>query len=169
MPEANYYLEQMYGLDRLPPRESLVQYGKAILIIVGADGTITEREQKRWNAIAASMGVPDDVSAEWRKFDWRGGRLEDCVAGISADPENPGEIVLAFLYDAIRVAHADGYDEKEKAAVGRAARTLGISPSAVASLEHLVGMEERLQELRVSLLYPGTTRFHTGKANAGFR
>src|SRR5437016_4670046 len=109
--ESDWYLEQTYGVARRLPPDALLQYGKAVLCVVGADGEVSEGEMHAWLGIARASGYSDELAAEWRRFDWRTGRLEDFVPGISTDPENPGEITLAFLYDAIRVASVDGYAE----------------------------------------------------------
>jgi hypothetical protein len=163
-PEDDWYLEQTYGVVRRLPPEHLIQYGKAVMLVIGADGEISDAEMRAWMGIARASGVPDEIRDAWRHFDWRSARLEDFVPGISSDPENPGELTLAFLYDAIRVAWVDGYADKERAAVARAARTLGIAQSAVAAIERLVEHEASGRALRVALLYPTLSRFHPGKS-----
>src|SRR3989337_669619 len=151
--EDTFYLEQTYGLNTHPSREHLIQYGKAIMFIVVADGTISDAERACWMGIARAMGVPDDVRDEWLKFDWRHGRLEDCIPGLSTDPQNPGEVTLAFLYDAIRVSRADGvYAAAEKAAVAKTARALGIPQSSVNALERLAHFGQSFRPLRRGLL-----------------
>jgi tellurite resistance protein len=167
--DEDFYYLQTYGARRHPPREALLQYGRAVMIVVGADGEVSDVEMAMFMGIAKASGIPDDVRAAWREFDWRSARLEDCITGISTDPENPGEISLAFLYDAIRISRADGYDQKERAAVARAARTLGISSSAVASIEHLVETEEALRTLRITLLNPALARIRPGQPMTGLR
>jgi uncharacterized tellurite resistance protein B-like protein len=168
--EDSFYLEQTYGTDRHLPRENLIQYGKAIMLIVGADGTISDAEMACWMGIAKAMGVSDDVREEWRKFDWRHSRLEDCIPGLSTDPQNPGELTLAFLYDAIRISRADGvYGAAEKAAVAKAARALGIPQSSVNALESLVELEQSVRTLRLSLLYPTIPPLRVGEQHPRYR
>jgi len=168
--EDTYYLEQTYGLNTHLSREHLIQYGKAIMFIVGADGTISDAERACWMGIARAMGVPDDVREEWLKFDWRDGRLEDCIPGLSTDPQNPGELTLAFLYDAIRVSRADGvYGAAEKAAVAKTARALGIPQSSVNALESLVELEQSVRTLLLSLLHPAVPPLRVGEQRARYR
>ena len=168
--EDTFYLEQTYGIMTRPSRELLIQYGKAIMFIVGADGTISDAERTCWMGIARAMGVPDDVREEWLKFDWRHGRLEDCIPGLSTDPQNPGEVTLAFLYDAIRVSRADGvYGTAEKAAVAKTARALGIPQSSVNALESLVELEQSVRTLRLSLLHPAVPPLRVGEQRPRYR
>jgi uncharacterized tellurite resistance protein B-like protein len=168
--EDTFYLEQTYGVNRLASREHLIQYGKAIMFIVGADGAISDAERSYWMGIARAMGVPDDVREEWLKSDCRDGRLEDCICGISTDPQNPGELTLSFLYDAIRVSRADGvYGAAEKAAVAKTARALGIPQSSVNALENLVELEQSVRTLRLSLLHPAVPPLQLGDQRPRYR
>jgi hypothetical protein len=167
--EDTHYLEETYGTRKAMPRERMLDYGKAVLLVVGADGAVTDGEMRMLQGILAAMGAPSDVRQILRTWDWKSGRLEDLVPALSADPENPGEIVAAFLYDAIRVSRADGYSEKERAAVARAARTLGIGPTTVIAVEQLVEAEAALRKLRLALLNPSAARFPQGDPGGGLR
>ncbi len=170
VPAESFYLEETYGRARRLAPAALLDYGKAVLIIVGADGRVSDAEMRAWLGIARACGASEELVRAWVELDHGSARLEDCIAGISADPENPGEIALAFLYDAIRVSRADGdYADKERAAVARAARTLGIPHAQLAALESLVEAEAGLRALRIALLYPQTTRFPRGVEPTGLR
>ena len=166
----SYYLEETYGGARKLGGEALADYGKAVLVVVSADGAVSDAEMRAWLGIARACGATDEQVRAWIELDWDNARLEDCIPGISSDPENPGEIALAFLYDAIRVSRADGvYAEKERDAVARAARTLGIPLAQVAALEALVDAEAALRSLRLSLFYPQNVRFSRGTQPSGLR
>jgi hypothetical protein len=96
--------------------------------------------------------------------------LEDCIPGLSTDPQNPGEVTLAFLYDAIRVSRADGeYGTAEKAAVAKTARALGIPQSSVNALENLVELEQSVRTLRLSLLHPAVPPLRVGEQRPRYR
>lgn len=125
------------------PRVTLEQMGRiahAVMIIVGADGKVSETEWNHYVEIGRAYGVPEPMIAELKDFDYRNGRLEDYLAGLP-----PGAPTLVMLYDAIEVSSVDGYHEAERANVYKAAKLLGVDPGIVAALEGIVKVEEDLR------------------------
>jgi uncharacterized tellurite resistance protein B-like protein len=131
-------------------QEMMIQFGKAVLIIIGADGEIAPSELAHFVGVGRCLGAPQQMLDQLATFDVRNAKLEDCLQGFK-----DGVPARAMIYDAIAAASADGhYHPAERAAVAKAAHLLGIEPSVVATLEGLVEMETTLRKTRGALLSP---------------
>lgn len=56
-----------------------------------------------------------------------------------------------LLYDAIKISSVDGYSDKERAKVERAAQILGVSLEHVRALEGLVAAENSVRDARLGV------------------
>jgi uncharacterized tellurite resistance protein B-like protein len=143
----NLHARETYGFERLPTQDQVLRCTKAFLIIAGSDG-LTEEEFAYGLGIARSFGLPESQLEELAHFDYRRARLEE----VLKDDIRPS--ARAFLYDAIRVASADGtYSDPERKRLARAAEALGIDPRTREAIEALVAVENAHQKLRASLLF----------------
>jgi hypothetical protein len=122
------------------------RYPKALMIIVGADG-FSAAEKDAFFEEARTVGVPEAMLAELDKFDYAKENLETWLKSLSHDPAAHRRL----LYDSIRIAHADGYSDKERAAAAHAAKVLGVDARTLAQIEGLVEAERALSTVRASL------------------
>ena len=127
--------------------EMMLAYGKAVMIIMAADGEISPAEMEQFIGIGRALGAPPEMVDALKTFDPRNASLEDILKGFK-----DGVPARAMLYDAIVCASADKhYHPAEQGAVSKAARLLGIDASVVAALEGLAEMESTLRRTRAAL------------------
>lgn len=151
-----YHLKELHGgvthdgraPDQLP-METLLNFGYSVMIIAAADGTLSEAEREEFLGMMASFGVPPQGLDAFRAFDPEGKRLEDTL------PKEHRSMIRHFIYDAIKVARVDGYHEKEREAVRKAAALTGVSESVVIAIEGLIDIEDALRTARLKLLREG--------------
>jgi tellurite resistance protein len=133
------------------PGQLFLQIARAVKVVLAADGEVNGAELNVYLDTCRRFGAPNTMLDELRDFDPAGTTLEECFG--SMDPDSiPAR---SLLYDAIRIAKADGsYDRSERAAVTRAATLLGLDGEWVEKITALVDAEEALTNLRVALLLP---------------
>jgi len=137
------------------PGPLFVQIARALKVVLAADGELHPAEINEYLETCRRYGAPDDLLAELREFDPTSTTVDKCFAGIA--PESVP--YKALLYDAIRIAKADGsYSRNERAAVHNAARLLGIDDDGVMDITALVDAEDAMRSLRFSMLCPAGLR-----------
>lgn len=153
--ERASYLKEM-------AREGLLDYCRALLVIAGADGKITEPELAwlRDELVRTTGGT--ELLDELKDFDWRFADLRLILARVvqeaaaveeSDDPDLPGNVCRSLLYDCIRMAWADEeLAHEELTAIRKAAAILGVKEHTCRALHGLVEMEKAVKKLRYSLL-----------------
>jgi hypothetical protein len=94
------------------------------------------------------MGAPAEMREEFAKFDPVGARVETFV------DNNVRPLARIVLLDAIRVARADTFAEKERAMAKRGAKALGIEPVWVDEMEAQLVVEDAIRDARSSLVFP---------------
>ncbi len=128
-----------------------VNYAGVLMAIAGADGELAD-EELQWY-IDEQERLFDDPSAyieAVRKLDWKNIDIDEKLLAITYD--FPLNFRRTLLYQAIKMTRADGvYQERERAAVAKAAAILRIEPSVLASLESVAEMEDAVDRLRLSL------------------
>ncbi|HBQ98732.1 MAG: TerB family tellurite resistance protein [Roseofilum sp. Belize BBD 4] len=154
MPESlkpTKYAQNRYNLTQPVDFDVAIKYGGALMAIAGADGELAEAEFQWYiDEQELLMENSEEYIAELRKFDWKNVSVEELLTGISYT--FPLNFRRSMLYQAIKMSRADGtYHEKEKAAVAKAAKILGIERSVVVSLESMAELEEASQRLRLAL------------------
>jgi hypothetical protein len=130
-----------------PSPERALRIGKAIKLIISADGVISAEEQDAFAALATSFGASEEQFAELVAFDPRTTSLRDCLEGLTNDA-----LTRRMIYDAIKISSVDGYAAQEREAVGNAAQIMGIDGATVTLLEGLVEAEQGLALIRRKLL-----------------
>lgn len=145
------YAQHRYNLTAPVDFDVAVKYGGALMAIAGADGELAEKEFQWYVDEQELLTVDSQEYIETlRKFDWKNANIEELLNGIKYD--FPLNFRRTMLYQAIKMSSADGvYQEKEKAAVAKAAEILGIDRSMVISIESLAQMEDASERLRLSL------------------
>ncbi len=132
-------------------QSSVVNFGKALLTIAGADVEVSAKEMTWLTQHARLAGVPDDIVAEWESFDYKSAKLEDYLSAI-LDGEHRAVVAKNMLYNAIQMSQADDeYARPEKEAVDRAAELLNVAPEIVETLESIAKAEGALRMASESL------------------
>jgi len=147
----NFLAQQLYGMGQTQQDDLSVQdrdlYGRAILTIAAADG-LSQSEREYFVNLARGMGMPDEFAEKYANYDTKSATLEDLLAPLRGRLTHP---VPFLLYDAIKVSSVDGYSEKERAKVERAAEILGVSIEHVRALEGLVAAESAVRDARLGV------------------
>jgi tellurite resistance protein len=149
----NHQLREVHGdLARYgaqpPTPETKAQAAKAILAFAGADGRVSSAERTAWLACLRGFSVPPENVAQLEGFDPAGARIETLLTG------EVRKLAPIVLYEGVRVARVDGFHAKEREAVQRAAKSVGIDPSVVPAVEALLDLEDVVKTNRHALLHP---------------
>jgi hypothetical protein len=141
-----------YGLSGAP-REAMVNYGKALLVIAGGDGTVSPAEFDWLVAHQRKFGATDDIIAEYQDFDHQSTGLDELLPAISTDVET-WAAGPHLIYHAIQMSSADGdFAEGERAKIVEAARALNVADDIVLTLQALVRMEKAVYDMRAALFH----------------
>ncbi|MEU3822424.1 TerB family tellurite resistance protein [Streptomyces sp. NPDC030392] len=144
--------QDLYGLSAAT-QEAFLNYGKALLVIAGSDGEVSEAEYAWLVDHQRRMGAPEEVIELYSTFDYRKADLRDLLPDIRTDVET-WQAAPHLVYHAIQMCGADGvYAQAEKAQVLRAARLMGVRDDIVLSLHALVDMERAVHDLRAALFH----------------
>jgi tellurite resistance protein len=148
-----WYYKEHFGFTKAPPLsdpEVVRNMALALVSVAGADGNLSEPEQAWILGYLAVKGYPHEVLVEASR---EGAQPLEKIRelmqlGILAQS---GRILI---YDAIRVASADGYSPDERKAVREVAAQLGLNEQDVRALEDLVQEELALKKKRIATLMP---------------
>jgi tellurite resistance protein len=150
---AAWYYREHFGFVAAPPRvepQAARRMAVCLLSIANGDGELSDAERSWALGYFAAKGYPTEVIDEARRLTDRD--LDVIPALMELGVLKPSGRIL--LYDAIRVASADGYHPAEMRAVRAVARALGVPDAAVAEIEALVADEAALPARRIQLLMP---------------
>lgn len=141
-----------YGISAAS-RRAMINYGKVLLAIAGADGAVSAKEYEWLVEHQRKFGAPEDVIAEYAKFDYRTADFGALMAEISVDVAT-WRPAPHLIYHAIQMCGADGhYAEAERSKVVKAARALGVSDDIVLALHALIQMEKAVYDMRAALFH----------------
>ena len=129
-----------------PAPERALRLGKAIKLIIAADGEMSEGELSAFADLATMFGATE-LFPQLVAFDPRSTTLKDCLQGLDNDA-----LSRRMIYDAIKISSVDGYAAQEREAVSRAAQIMGIDGATVTLIEGLVEAERGLASMRAKLL-----------------
>ena len=129
-----------------PAPERALRIGKAIKLIIAADGEVSEGELAAFADLATMFGATE-LFAQFVAFDPRSTTLQDCLQGLENDA-----LARRMIYDAIKISSVDGYAAQEREAVRSAAQIMGIDGATVTLIEGLVEAERGLAGIRAKLL-----------------
>jgi len=130
-----------------PAPERALRIGKAIKLIIAADGEVSEGELSAFADLATMFGANEELFSQLVAFDPRSTTLQDCLQGLGNDA-----LSRRMIYDAIKISSVDGYHAREREAVRSAAQIMGIDGATVTLLEGLVEAERGLAGIRARLL-----------------
>src|SRR5262245_29254379 len=118
----SFYQNEIFGTKFAVPVDVIVLYGQIILMIVGADGEVSQEEWDHFTGVNRAMGRPEELIEMWRAYDWRKGNLEASAKELRAKAGVAADLPLnAVIYSAVRTARVDGYHEDERKAMRVAA------------------------------------------------
>lgn len=150
--ELNPIVNEYYGFQSIL-RNSLIDYGKALLCIAGADGDVA-KEEGEWISgyFATTLGVPDDIVDLWKYMisseNFRKFKLEEEIGRIVGSINSARQLI----YDAVRAARANGtYTPEEQNAVHTAGKMLNVDASIIQAIESLVDTEVSVMNVRKAL------------------
>jgi uncharacterized tellurite resistance protein B-like protein len=151
----NLYVYEIYGAD--PPiqgeadLERLTAYAKTLLVVAGADGMSTA-EMEHFVAWQHASGHPKSVIDELKHFDYRSADIKQVVTAFREIVEQTPEAKRTLIYDAIRLAYADGkYSASERQALQQVAEELDVERSIVIALEGVVSVEVAARQARLAI------------------
>lgn len=150
-PTYNFLQHEVYGLESGAQaslsREQRKSYAFAVLKAAAGDGILSDVERNWLINFATACGASEEQLQAYRTFDPATANLDALL-----EPLRAIRPARALVYDAIRVSSADGYHEKERAAVEHVAKAVGVSLDIVRALEGVVAAEAALRATRVALL-----------------
>ena len=149
----DFTLRLLYGATLGNPDPELqLRFAKAIMIIAGADGEVSEREWAMLVGGFKAAQMPDTMLEELARFDWRKAKLEEYLTGDYKHLKAPARVML---YTAIWISRADGqYGPQERAMAKRAATIMGIDDDMLFALEGAAEVEAAAAAARAALLFP---------------
>lgn len=130
-----------------PAPERALRLGKAIKLIIAADGVVSDGELAAFADLATLFGASQELFSQLVAFDPRSTTLQDCLQGLDNDA-----LSRRMIYDAIKISSVDGYSAQEREAVRNAAQIMGIDGATVTLIEGLVEAERGLAGIRAKLL-----------------
>lgn len=130
-----------------PAPERALRLGKAIKLIIAADGQVSDGELAAFADLATLFGASEALFSQLLAFDPRSTTLQDCLQGLNNDA-----LARRMIYDAIKISSVDGYSAQEREAVRSAAQIMGIDDATVTLIEGLVEAERGLAGIRAKLL-----------------
>ena len=143
------YARERYGALPEVPADQYRNYLKALMAIVGSDGTISENEWKAILELVRKLGLHEKVVGEIQRFDFRSADLAELMK-----PLGGSSLARRMLYDAARIANEDGLGQRETAAIHLAAEKLDVPRAVVDSIVSLVCDEAENDAIRAAELFP---------------
>jgi hypothetical protein len=144
MSEKNQALLEVHGVSPESTPEERVAIGKAMLIAVGAGGSLSPSEMECFLSVATAYGAAPEAIVEWKRFDHTHARLADHFEGDA-------RLARHLMYDVIRICRAGGDAKRARAKAAEAGRLLGVHPSLVSSLEGIIEAEGALRHARAAV------------------
>ncbi|WP_421763787.1 hypothetical protein [Ekhidna sp.] len=149
--DINKIPTSFYGITMVP-QDNWREYGYALLTIAGSDGEVSDPELE-WLTIecAQSVGVDEDIIADWEEYDFEEGELEEIFHSFNS--RSFANFNKLLIYDAIRMSSADGeFAQDEREQVHHAAQILKVPMDTVLAIEALVDLEQAASKLRLTIL-----------------
>ena len=141
-----------YGMSEAP-KLAMINYGKVLLMIAGADGEVSPAEYQWLIEHQRKFGATDDVIAAYEGFDHQAADLDELLADVRVDVET-WDPAPHLTYHAIQMCGADGvYSEAERTKVVKGARALGVGDDIVLTLHALIQMEKAVFDMRAALFH----------------
>lgn len=143
---SNDTIKRVYGFGEID-QEDFERAAYTLMIIIGADGEVAPEELEAFLDLQRRNGAPPELLDALQSFDWHNAKLEEHLPKQLTDSWK-----RILLYDAVRLACADGvYDKKEREAARNTAALLGVSDDVLARIEDVIDAELTLQAKRIGI------------------
>lgn len=141
---------ERYGEERAGSADDVLRYLKCLKIVAASDG-FSEAERRALAGEMRKMGLPKELFTTIDAFDAKDAKIEDFLPPATADHNQRAMLI----YDALKLAHADGYSDTERKVLEAAAKKLAVPVATLRALEHVVRTERELRALRHALFQGG--------------
>lgn len=138
-------------LDTRIDDETLAQFGRALMVVAGADGVLSVWERGWLTAYLAAYHAPPGVVDGLEAFDYRSAELLPLLKPLLAGPYARW-VRRSILQGAIRMASADGISPAEQAAIEMLGARLGMPTEVVAEVSSLVAIFDSVASTNAVLL-----------------
>lgn len=143
---------ELNALHTFSSDEELLNIGKIILIIAGADGEISENEMKYFLGFVRGLNANPEMLSEWKAFDWKNGSLNDYSEKIK---DFGAPRCRWIVYHAVKTASADmAFTKEERNAILGIGRELGIDAMTMTAIESFAQLENAISKTRYELFGP---------------
>lgn len=154
MPVSDFARDE-YGISAVSPL-AMLNYGKALLVIAGADGEVSQAEFDWLVRHQRKFGAPEEVIAQYRDFDFRNADLAALLSDISVDVPT-WSAPAHLIYHAVHMCRADReFTEQERARVDSAAELMGTPKDIVLTIYALTDLERSVVDMRKALFHINT-------------
>jgi len=125
---------------------------RRVFICVRGDGVISDKERQFFLGYLDAVGAPESLHPLINTYQGTD-KLEDLLKDAKAINENTKR---AIVYTAIIVSGADGYAPGEHNEIVKMAGLLGVSAEVVKQIEDQYFEDQKQNEKRYQVLFPGT-------------
>lgn len=144
-----WMMDELYGIEEVPPDEDSETFTKAVLICAKGDGTISP-EERAW-FVKCSAAYQNTIGYELAKNYTGDDDLQEVLGKSSNVASRKGRLII--IYVAIKTCGADAkYNSEEEKKVRQMAAQLGIEESVVQEIEQLCMEEEEMRQKRLAIL-----------------
>lgn len=142
-----------YGHRNVPSQTDFENAWKAVKVVAGADGPMSDDERLYLLAKMAAIGTPRDVIETVMGFDEQSTTCEALLGKIQVPTEVRPGVGAWIVYEGLSVAMADGdLAPAERDGIGRVAATMGVVGSTIDALEQQCREEAAVRERRIRAL-----------------
>jgi len=139
-------------MDFFPSDEHTIELLKAVFICVRGDGEISDKERQFFLGYLDAVGAPESLHPLINTYQGTD-TLEELLKDAKAINENTKR---AIIYTAIIVSGADGYAPVEHDEIVKMAGIMGVSADVVKQIEEVYFEDQKANEKRYKVLFPGT-------------
>jgi uncharacterized tellurite resistance protein B-like protein len=149
--KRQWIFSEYYGFPKAPEAADCIYYGKSLLCIANADGTLADEERRWIMGFSYTNGVSWDEVSSWSNY-----QANDKITDLLAKRPLLNFAARSVIYDAIRACAADNdYNSKEQSMVRKVGSALGLTESDVAALEGAFHAENGAKKKRIEVIFPG--------------
>ena len=153
--DVSDHAKAQYGISAATAT-AMRNYGYALMTIAGADGKVSPKELDWLIRHQRTFGAPEEILAQYAKFDFKSADLAKLLKGIVTDVKT-WDAAPSLVYHAVQMCSADGvYSAKENKKVLEAAKTLHVADDLVLTIHALVDMEMATTKMRMALFHVDT-------------